>query len=161
MISKAKEVVEPLEPEINVSMSSGFADDYIESVEQRLTIYRRLSKISKISDISDMKKELEDRYGSMPREAENMLLKIMLRVYCIKAGVQRLDITLNTLIIAFSEKHRKISLDSISTALKSMAVFEFIKKESIKINLGKKRNKKTNKISRAVLETKNILKAIA
>ncbi len=158
---KGEEVVEPLEPEINVSMSSGFADNYIESVEQRLTIYRRLSKISKISDIPDMKKELVDRYGSMPMEAQNMLLKIMLRVYCIKVGVQRLDITLNTLIITFSEKHRKTSLDSISTVLKSLAVFEFIKKESIKISLGKKRNTKIKKISRAVLETKNILEAIA
>ena len=154
---KGEEVVEPLEPEINASMSSGFADDYIESVEQRLTIYRRLSKITRVSDISDMKKELVDRYGKLPREAENMLLKIMLRVYCIKAGVQRLDVTPNTLIIVFSEKHRKTSLDSLNGSLKNLAVFEFIKKDSIKIQLGRKRDK----ISRAVLETRNILKAIS
>ena len=154
---KGDEVIEPLEPEINVSMSSGFADDYIESVEQRLTIYRRLSKITSISDISDMKKELVDRYGKLPREAENMLLKIMLRVYCIKAGVQRLDVTPNTLIIIFSERHRKTSLDSLNDSLKGLAVFEFIKKDSIKIELGRKRDK----ISRAVLETRNILKAIS
>jgi transcription-repair coupling factor (superfamily II helicase) len=154
---KGEDVVEPLEPEINASMSSGFADDYIESVEQRLTLYRRLSKITKVSDISDMKNELIDRYGSLPKEAENMLLKIMLRVYCIKAGVQRLDITPNTLILTFSAKHRKISLDSLHGALKGLAVFEFIKKESIKILIGRKRDK----ISRAILETRNILKAIS
>ncbi len=154
---KGEDVIVPLEPEINVAISSGFADDYIESVEQRLTIYRRLSKIVNISDIKDMQKELIDRYGKLPQEARNMLLKIMLRVYCIKAGVQRLDIKPNALTIGFSKKHREKSFDSISTALKNIAVFEFIKKETIKIQLGSKKNK----ISRAVLEARNILKAIS
>ena len=81
----------------------------------------------------------------------------MLRVYCIKAGVQQLDITPNALTIIFSEKHREKPLDSIESVLKGLAVFEFIKKDAIKIQLGRKRNK----ISRAVLETRNILKAIA
>ena len=151
-----------MEPEINAAMSSGFADDYIESVEQRLTLYRRLSRITKISDISDMKKELEDRYGPLPKAAENMLLKIMLRVYCIQAGVRRLDITPNTLTLVFSEKHnpkvtrRKNPLDFLNNALKGLAPFEFIKKDSIRVHLGRKRNN----ISKALLETRNILKAI-
>ncbi|WP_367172537.1 TRCF domain-containing protein [Desulfobacula sp.] len=153
---KGEEIIEPLEPEINAAMSSGFADDYIESVEQRLTLYRRLSRITKISDISDMKKELMDRYGQLPKPAENMLLKIMLRVYCIQAGVRRLDITPNTLTLVFSEKHRKKPLDSLNNALKGLVLFEFIKKDSIRIHLGRKRNN----ISKALLETRNILKAI-
>ncbi|MBU0465661.1 MAG: transcription-repair coupling factor, partial [Proteobacteria bacterium] len=137
---KGEETIEPLEPEINASMSVGFPDGYIESVEQRLTLYRRLSRITEVSDISDIKKELTDRYGKLPPEAENMLLKIMLRVYCIKAGVQRLDIAPNTLTLCFSEKHRKKPLDSLNNALKTIAVFEFIKKDSIQIQLGTKRN---------------------
>ncbi|NOX34793.1 MAG: transcription-repair coupling factor [Deltaproteobacteria bacterium] len=154
---KGDKTVEALEPEINASMSSGFPDDYIESVEQRLTVYRRLSRFSSVSDIFDMKKELTDRYGKLPKEAENMLLKIMLRVYCIKAGVSRLDITPNTLTLVFSLKHREKPLDSLNGTLKSLADFEFIKKDSIKIQLGRKRNN----ISKALLETRNILKAIA
>jgi len=154
---KGEKTIEPLEPEINAAMSVGFPDGYIESVEQRLTLYRRLSKITTVSDISDIQKELTDRYGKLPREAENMLLKIMLRVYCILAGVQRLDITPNTLTLCFSEEHRKKSLDSVSGVLKRMVHFEFIRKDSIQIQLGRKRNN----ISKALLETRNILKAIA
>jgi transcription-repair coupling factor (superfamily II helicase) len=154
---KGEETLEPLEPEINAAMSAGFPEGYIESVEQRLTVYRRLSRITTVSDIADMKKELTDRYGKMPREAENMLLKIMLRVYCIKAGVQKLDINPNTLTLTFSEKHRKKPLDSLNSALKKTTCFEFIKKDSIRIQLGRKRNN----ISKALLETRNILKLIA
>jgi len=154
---KGEETIEPLEPEINASMSTGFPDKYIESVEQRLTLYRRLSRITRVSDITDMKKELTDRYGELPKEAQNMLLKIMLRVYCIQAGVLRLDITPNTLTLCFSEKHRKRPLDSLQHTLKKIIHFKFIKKDSIQIQLGRKRNN----ISKALLETRNILKAIA
>jgi len=154
---KGEETIEPLEPEINAAMSSGFPDDYIESVEQRLTLYRRLSRITCISDINDMKTELSDRYGRLPREAENMLLKIMLRVYCIQAGIQRLDITPDILILTFSEKHRKTPLHILNKHLQDRFIFEFIKKDSIRIQLGRNRNN----ISRALLEARNILKAIA
>ncbi len=153
---KGDESIEPLDPEINASMSSGFPDLYIESVEQRLTLYRRLSRLTKVSDISDMQKELLDRYGKLPREAENMLLKIMLRIFAIKAGVKRLDITPNSLTLAFSLEHLKIPLESIDVILKKMVSYRYVKKETIHIQLGQKRNN----ISKALLEAKQILKAI-
>ncbi len=154
---KGEKTIEPLEPEINAAMSAGFPEDYIESVEQRLTLYRRLSRINKISDISDMKQELIDRYGTLPKPAENMLVKIMLRVYCIKAGVQRLDISPNVLTLVFSPFHHKKPMEALGKALKGVADFEFIKKDSIRIRLGEKRNN----ISRALVETRDILKAFA
>lgn len=154
---KGEDVVTPLEPEINVSISSGFSDTYIASVEQRLTLYRRLSKITHVGDIQEMKKELVDRYGALPKEAENMLLKIMLRVYCIKAGVGRLDVTAQAAIITFSLPHLKLTVDQLQSRMKGVAQFKFVKKESIKIVFGKKRSN----VSRAILETRNILKALS
>jgi transcription-repair coupling factor (superfamily II helicase) len=153
---KGEDTIEPLDPEINASMSSGFPDYYIESVEQRLTLYRRLSRLTKLADISDMKKELLDRYGKLPKEAENMLLKIMLRIFAIKAGVKRLDITPNHLTLAFSKAHMKVSLESIDKILLPMVSYKYVKKESIQIQLGQKRNN----ISQSLLETKKILQAL-
>lgn len=154
---KGEEVLDPLDPEINASMSSGFPDDYIESVEQRLTLYRRLSRLTQIADIADMKKELLDRYGKLPKPAENMLLKIMLRIYAIRAGVKRLDVSPNTLNLEFSPLHMPRSLEQTGQVLDTVADYTYVKKESIRITLGRKRNN----ISRALLETKQILKAIA
>jgi len=153
---KGEDSIDPLDPEINASMSSGFPDQYIESVEQRLTLYRRLSRLTQISDISDMKNELLDRYGKLPKEAENMLLKIMLRIFAIKAGVKRLDITPTSLTLTFSPAHLKIPLESVDTILKKLVFYKYVKKETIQIQLGDKRNN----ISKALLEAKQILKAI-
>jgi transcription-repair coupling factor (superfamily II helicase) len=153
---KGEHVPEPLEPEINASMSSGFPDDYIESVEQRLTIYRRLSRLTQVSDIADMKKELVDRYGKLPKPAENMLLKIMLRIFAIKAGVKRLDVTPDVLVLEFSPDHMNRTLTDIESVLKKTVDAKFVKKTSVRIQLGHKRSN----ISRALLETKQILSSI-
>ena len=154
---KGEKIVEPLEPEINAAMSCGFPEDYIESVEQRLTIYRRLARINKISDIKDMQRELADRYGRLPKAAENMLLKIMLRVYCIKTGVQRLDISPDILILSFSSQHRPDILTELPERIKDYSSFEFINKYTFRFRLGHKKNN----ISKALLETRNILAKLA
>ena len=154
---KGEHVTDPLEPEINASMSSGFPDDYIESVEQRLTIYRRLSRLTRVSDIADMKKELVDRYGKLPKPAENMLLKIMLRIFAIKAGVKRLDVTPDVLVLEFSPDHMTRTLTDIEAVLKKTVDAKFVKKTSVRIQLGHKRSN----ISRALLETKQILSSIS
>ncbi|MCG8687574.1 MAG: transcription-repair coupling factor, partial [Desulfobacterales bacterium] len=154
---KGEDLPDPLDPEINASMSSGFPDDYIESVEQRLTLYRRLSQLTSVADISDMKKELLDRYGKLPKSAENMLLKIMLRIYAIKSGVKRLDVSPNTLTLEFSPEHMSKTLSDLDPVLTRISDFTYLKKTSIRFQLGRKRNN----ISRALLETKQILKAIA
>lgn len=154
---KGEKVVEPLEPEINAALSAGFPIDYIESVEQRLTLYRRLSRMSRVSDISDIKKEMEDRYGKLPARAENMLLKIMLRVLCIQAGVKRLDITPNALVLAFSLEHRNEPLHLLEKQLKKTAAFEIVKQDTIRISLGKK----NRSMAKAVLSARTVLKALA
>ncbi|MEE4365392.1 MAG: transcription-repair coupling factor [Desulfotignum sp.] len=146
----------PLDPEINAGISTGFPADYIASVEQRLTLYRRLSRLDRVSDIADIKTELTDRYGKLPRQAENMLLKIMLRVYAIQAGVQRLDIDPATLVLTFSAAHMKISPHQLEKKWQKTARFSFVKKLCVQFDLGYK----SNQMAKALVKTKEILKAI-
>ena len=47
-------------------------------IDQRLSIYRRLAKMDDLKEIAAMKPELADRFGPLPEETENLLLKIML-----------------------------------------------------------------------------------
>lgn len=154
---KGEESVAPLDPEINAAMSSGFPEEYIESVEQRLTLYRRLSRLSDLSDVADMKKELADRYGPLPKPAENMLLKIMLRILAIRAGVRRLDVGPDSLTLEFSPDHMPTSFDAVEKALAVAGPYKFLKKESVRVTLGKRRKN----ISRALLETKTLLQSLA
>ena len=154
---KGEESLAPLDPEINAAMSSGFPEDYIESVEQRLTLYRRLSRLSDLSDVAEMKRELADRYGKLPKPAENMLLKIMLRILAIRAGVRRLDVNPDTLTLEFSADHMPGTFLRVEKALAAVGPYKFLKKDSVRITLGKRRKN----ISRALLETKTLLQSLA
>ena len=154
---KGESFKEAIEPEINISMSAYLPDDYINSIELRLTIYRRLAKIKELSQILKLKGELIDRFGKLPKFAENMLLKIMMRVLCIQSGIERIDLNPNVLTIAFSEQHTK-NLHKINEKIINIPFeIKLMKKNSIKIILGTKRKN----ISKALIETKRIIKHFA
>jgi transcription-repair coupling factor (superfamily II helicase) len=89
---KGEPITEGLEPEINLPMSAYIAETYVADIDQRLLLYRRLAKMNDLKQIAAMKAELTDRFGPLPEETENLLLKIMLRVLSVRAGVKRLDL---------------------------------------------------------------------
>lgn len=154
---KGETFEEVLEPEINISMSAYLPDDYINSIELRLTVYRRLAKIKNLSEILKIKTELIDRFGQLPKQAENMLLKIMLRVLCIKSGIERLDLNPNLMAIVFSDHQRK-NLHKINEKFNTLNFkTKFMKKNSVKIFLGQKRKN----ISKALVEAKSIIENFA
>ncbi|MBI9088212.1 MAG: transcription-repair coupling factor [Desulfobacterium sp.] len=154
---KGEPLTEPLEPEINITMSTFISDEYVQSIEQRLTIYRRLSQMTSVKQVVAMQQELIDRFGKLPEEAGNMLLKIMLRVLSIKAGVKKLDLTHVSLTLSFSELHQKRPLGFVEGIAKIGAKHEFTAENTVRFSIGGKRKP----ISRALGEAKKILQTIA
>ncbi|MCF8094550.1 MAG: transcription-repair coupling factor [Desulfobacteraceae bacterium] len=104
---KGEQVVEPLEPEISIPVSVFIPESYIPDIDQRMAAYRRLARMRELKEVSDFRAELAARYGQPPEEAINLLLKIMLRILSVKAGVKRLDLTQEVMAVAFSETHQK------------------------------------------------------
>ncbi|MGD9213074.1 MAG: helicase-related protein, partial [Desulfobacteraceae bacterium] len=104
---KGEPLSDDLEPEINLPMSAYLSEKYVPDIDQRLAVYRRLAQMTELKPIAELKAELEDRYGPLPEEGGNLLLKIMLKVLSVKAGVKRLDIVGQQLSLSFSEVHQK------------------------------------------------------
>ncbi|MFO7883640.1 MAG: transcription-repair coupling factor [Desulfobacteraceae bacterium] len=154
---KGKPLVKTLEPEINIPVSASISEDYVQSIEQRLTIYRRLSQMTILSEVADMQQELVDRFGRLPDEAGNMLFKIMLRVMAVKAGIKRLDLSFNFISMVFSEIHQKRPFNSVDSLPVLFLSHEFTAENALKIVLGRKRTS----ISKSLVEAKKILKHIA
>jgi transcription-repair coupling factor (superfamily II helicase) len=99
--------IESLEPEVNFSLAAFIPEDYIPDIDQRLTTYRRLAKMKDLTEMKAFRQELKDRFGQPPEEMLNLLVKIMLRVLAIQAGVKRLDISGKQLILYLSEPHQE------------------------------------------------------
>ena len=104
---KGEATVEALEPEINVNLSALLSEHYIPDIDQRMSAYRRLARMTELQQIADFKSELIDRFGHLPDEAANLLLKIILKVMARKAGVSRLDMMNQKIVLHFSESHQR------------------------------------------------------
>lgn len=80
--------VSDYDPEIKIRMNAYLSEVYISSQSQRLTIYKRLFTCSSFLQIDDLEEETNDRFGSMPPEAQQIFavarLKLTLRALRVK-----------------------------------------------------------------------------
>ncbi|MDY0361673.1 MAG: transcription-repair coupling factor [Desulforegulaceae bacterium] len=148
---KGEEIKEVLEPEINIGLSAYIPEVYIPDIDQRMIIYRRLSKLTELKKLREFKLELSDRYGNPPREVENLLLKIMLRIICVKTGIIQLDMNKSGLTFIFSKNY----------VTNPLALKEFVQKnKGWKIDSNLKLFVDTSGIKPSFLNVKNILISI-
>jgi transcription-repair coupling factor (superfamily II helicase) len=152
---KGEVVIEKLEPEINIPVSVFIPESYIPDLDQRLIAYRRLAKMTDLKDISDFKVELSDRYGELPVEAGNLLMKIMLKILCIKAGIKKLDLAQNHLYVTFSESHQNNPLGLFKMIHADPGRFLFTSDKSLRITID------SDQITAAIAKAKYFLIEIA
>ncbi|MEA3279665.1 MAG: transcription-repair coupling factor [Thermodesulfobacteriota bacterium] len=152
---KGEPVRENLEPEININISAFIPESFIPDIDQRFSAYRRLAKMTEIKAIADFKKEMVDRFGAIPVEVGNLLLKIALRTLAIKAGVKRIDLIGLQLMLYFSEAHQKDPSGIVALIVSRKRCFEFTPQHVFKAKLSK------GSVSSLFVQTKNILKQIA
>lgn len=152
---KGEPVSEALDPEINIAISSFIPESYISDIDQRLSAYRRLAKIKDPKEITDFKAEMIDRFGPMPDEASNMLLKIILKAFSAKAGVKRFDLNENILLLHFSPDHVSHPDKIIDLAVSNPGQFSLSPDHVLKAVLKKSSEKQM------LSQAKNILKEIA
>ncbi|GBC64121.1 transcription-repair coupling factor [Desulfonema ishimotonii] len=151
---KGEPVAEELDPEINIPVSAFISEDYIPDIDQRLTLYRRLSGMSTPGEITAFKAELADRFGPLPAEAASLLLKILLKILAVKAGVRRLDLNGEQLVLHFSEAHQKNPFGLVDMITADRKHYTLTPDHVLKARLSDRRR------GGPLGQTKNILKEI-
>lgn len=68
-----------VEPEIRLGIPAYFPQDYIPDTNQRLLFYKRLASLGDVNELEEIKVELQDRYGFLSEEVENLFLVMYLR----------------------------------------------------------------------------------
>ena len=138
-----------------MDLSTFIPESYVPDIDQRLSAYRRLAKMTDLKEISEFKEEITDRYGPLPVETTNLLLKIMLKVLSIKGGIRRLDLSGKNLSLYFSEIHQKNLFGIINIIEKDPGRYRFTPENVLKIKLS------SIGINALLAQTRNILKEIA
>ncbi len=153
---KGQPTLEPLEPEINLPLVAHIPESYVPEIDQRLGIYRRLARMTEPEEMKAVKNELKDRFGELPQEVMSLLVKILLRILAIKAGVKKLDVHNRHLVFHLSFLHIKNTgaiLDWVTSAGRD-------KKYQLSSNQVLKVVADSDTPRRALSQTKKILKEI-
>ncbi len=151
---KGEEFKEELDPEVNVSLSCFVPEDYVPEIDQRLSIYRRLSKFSELWEIQDFKQELKDRFGPPPEEARNLLFKILLKVFAKNLGIKRVDIPEGMLVLHFSSTHMEHAKEITEFISENPERLKTTPDGAVKVKLS------GQTVHSQLLQAKNILKEI-
>lgn len=70
---RGQESEAPAEVRIELPVDARLPTDYVESERLRLEMYKRLAEVRSLDDLGEVKAELQDRYGDLPAEVENLL----------------------------------------------------------------------------------------
>ncbi|MEO9954315.1 transcription-repair coupling factor [Nonlabens sp.] len=67
-----------------------YPDDYINSITERLALYAKLNDVEGEKGLEVYKKELIDRFGELPEEAENLLTSVRIKWIATRLGLEKI-----------------------------------------------------------------------
>ena len=85
---KGEEVIEGIEPDLNIKIPALIPDDYMPDVRLRLTYYKIFGDIETISDLEKQEEALRDQFGAPPEAVLNLMGLMLIRSQCKLLGVK-------------------------------------------------------------------------
>ncbi|MFN4198569.1 MAG: TRCF domain-containing protein, partial [Flavobacterium sp.] len=67
-----------------------FPDDYINNITERLNLYNELSAITEEETLLAYEQRLIDRFGTLPKPAQNLLTSVRLKWVATRLGIERI-----------------------------------------------------------------------
>ncbi|MFD2175449.1 transcription-repair coupling factor [Rhodobacter lacus] len=78
-------------PQINLGVPVMIPEAYIPDLDVRLGLYRRLSSLTTKVELEGFAAELIDRFGTLPKEVNTLLLVVRIKAMCKRAMIARMD----------------------------------------------------------------------
>ena len=78
---KGIETKNETETQIDLPVSAYISDKYIKNHSQRIAAYKRIAAIKNQDELYDAYDEIEDRYGTVPPEVENLMEVALIKAY--------------------------------------------------------------------------------
>jgi transcription-repair coupling factor (superfamily II helicase) len=90
-------------PQINTGAAVLIPEEYVPDLNVRLALYRRLSEAERPEDREALAAELIDRFGPLPREADQLLKVVAIKGLCRQANVAKIDVGPKGAVATFRE----------------------------------------------------------
>ena len=87
---------------IDTDLEILFPDNYINNVNIRLNQYQKLSEIKDLKSLSLYESELEDRFGKLPVQSQELIQTVKLKFLAIENGFEKLILKNQKMICQFN-----------------------------------------------------------
>jgi transcription-repair coupling factor (superfamily II helicase) len=98
---KGEESAPRIDPEIHLKLEVYIPDDYVPDTQQRMNLYKRLSKAETNTEIEDTEEEIFDLYGKPPVQVHQLIQVMRIRLAMKEIRVLRLDYNGQDLVLTF------------------------------------------------------------
>ncbi len=94
-----------IETQIDLPVTAYISEDYISNHSQRLAAYKRIAAIRSESDMADAYDEIEDRYGTVPPETDNLMRISLIKAYARRYGIAEMIGNSERIMIKFDPEN--------------------------------------------------------
>ena len=97
-----KIVIKPsFQPIIRIPEEIFIPDEFINDLDIKMSIYKRISLITNNQERNNLMTELVDRFGKLPIEVENLFKLIELKILCIKNNIEQIEFGRKGILFSF------------------------------------------------------------
>jgi transcription-repair coupling factor (superfamily II helicase) len=93
LMREAVEEIKGIRPERNyetsveININAYIPADYIDDEIQRIEIYKKIAAVDGLARAKQVREEITDRYGTIPKTVENLILILLIKSFASKAGI--------------------------------------------------------------------------
>lgn len=99
---KGEEPAVRIDPEIGLKMEVLIPENYVPDPQQRMNLYKRLSRATEASEIDGIEDEMFDLYGKPPEQVFHLIQVMRIRLAMKEIRILRLDYNQQELIFTFA-----------------------------------------------------------
>ncbi len=122
---------------IDTDLELLFPDNYIESITERINLYRKLDAIESEEALEEFKTQIHDRFGPLPNQTIELTEVVKLRWLAVKLGMERLHLKNNKMMAYFVSDQTSLFYQSPLF----QQILENVQKLSNKCQMQEKNNK--------------------
>lgn len=90
-------------PTINLGSTMLIPESYVDALDIRMQLYRRLANLETKEEIESFAAELIDRFGPLPKEVQQLIKTLHIKRLCKASGIERIDTGPKGAVISFRE----------------------------------------------------------
>ena len=99
--------------QIDINVSSYIPEDYIENSDIKIGIYQDIALCKNEEEILDVTDEIIDRFGSMPKEVENLIEIARVKNLCRQKGINKINQRQKSIVFYLSANFDMSKIDSL------------------------------------------------